>query len=261
MTVESRKLLASEALENKVEQFNGLRVKKLINKINNNSTFQRAFTLAEVLITLGIIGVVATLTIPTLIQNHRKHVVETRLKKAYSEISQALQLAINDHGMPETWDFYNGFADFKQANEYFAKNYLFPYLKTVKICSYEETTDCFPFKYGNQAYNAILSNGTAIQTWVDYASNCGGWVLVDINGKDKGENRYGNGKDNFEIKFVYCNKNILDTKSNPIKSGVYLNGLQFATPFTRDELKERKMCGALIQIDGWKISDDNPCWK
>ena len=37
-----------------------------------------AFTLAEVLITLGIIGVVAALTLPTLIENHNKRVVETR---------------------------------------------------------------------------------------------------------------------------------------------------------------------------------------
>lgn len=44
-----------------------------------------AFTLAETLITLGIIGVVAGLTIPTLISNYRKHVVETRLEKFYSE--------------------------------------------------------------------------------------------------------------------------------------------------------------------------------
>ena len=39
-----------------------------------------AFTLAEVLITLGIIGVVAALTLPTLIQNHQKQVYVTQLK-------------------------------------------------------------------------------------------------------------------------------------------------------------------------------------
>ncbi len=49
-----------------------------------------AFTLAEVLITLGIIGVVAAMTIPTLISNHNKRVVETRLKKFYSSMNQAI---------------------------------------------------------------------------------------------------------------------------------------------------------------------------
>ena len=48
-----------------------------------------AFTLAEVLITLGIIGVVAAMTMPVLIQNHQEKVTVTRLKKAYSILSQA----------------------------------------------------------------------------------------------------------------------------------------------------------------------------
>ena len=43
---------------------------------------KRAFTLAEVLITLAIIGVVAAMTMPTLIKNHQKQVYATRLKKA-----------------------------------------------------------------------------------------------------------------------------------------------------------------------------------
>lgn len=47
-----------------------------------------AFTLAEVLITLGIIGVVAALTIPVLTQNYKKRVVETRLQKFYSTINK-----------------------------------------------------------------------------------------------------------------------------------------------------------------------------
>ena len=53
-----------------------------------------AFTLAEVLITLGIIGVVAALTIPTLISNHRKKVYVTQLKKSVNTISNGLRLAL-----------------------------------------------------------------------------------------------------------------------------------------------------------------------
>lgn len=56
------------------------------------------FTLAEVLITLGIIGVVAALTIPTLMANHRKNVVETRLAKFYSTMNQAIHMAEADYG-------------------------------------------------------------------------------------------------------------------------------------------------------------------
>ena len=50
-----------------------------------------AFTLAEVLITLGIIGVVATLTLPTLITNYKNKEYATRAKRTYSLINQAVQ--------------------------------------------------------------------------------------------------------------------------------------------------------------------------
>ncbi len=53
-------------------------------------SFNNGFTLAEVLVTLGIIGVVAALTMPTLIDNHRKAVTEARLEKFYSLMSQAV---------------------------------------------------------------------------------------------------------------------------------------------------------------------------
>ena len=56
----------------------------------------QGFTLAEVLITLGIIGVVAAMTLPALIQKNNNKVVETRLEKFYSGINQAIMLAEND---------------------------------------------------------------------------------------------------------------------------------------------------------------------
>lgn len=51
------------------------------------------FTLAEVLVTLGIIGVVAALTMPTLVSNHKKAVLKSQFKKAFSTISQAYDAA------------------------------------------------------------------------------------------------------------------------------------------------------------------------
>lgn len=50
------------------------------------------FTMAEVLITLGIIGVVAAMTLPALINNQRNKALETALKKNYSAILQALDM-------------------------------------------------------------------------------------------------------------------------------------------------------------------------
>ncbi len=52
----------------------------------------KGFTMAEVLITLGIIGVVAAMTLPTLINNNRNKALETGLKRSYSVLSQALDM-------------------------------------------------------------------------------------------------------------------------------------------------------------------------
>lgn len=58
----------------------------------DNSYKQKAFTLAEVLITLGIIGVVAALTLPSLIANYQKKILKNRFMKTYSELAQATEL-------------------------------------------------------------------------------------------------------------------------------------------------------------------------
>ena len=61
-----------------------------------------AFTLAEVLITLGIIGIVVALTMPILVEHHQKQVIETKLKSFYSIMNEAIQMsAIEEGGLDE----------------------------------------------------------------------------------------------------------------------------------------------------------------
>ncbi len=55
-----------------------------------------AFTLAEVLVTLGIIGVVSAMTVPTLMQNHQRKVYVTQLHKTYNEMQQAFLMEMNE---------------------------------------------------------------------------------------------------------------------------------------------------------------------
>ena len=59
---------------------------------------QKAFTLAEVLITLGIIGVIAAMTLPSLITNYKGHILYTQLQKSYSVMQNALQMMNNEEG-------------------------------------------------------------------------------------------------------------------------------------------------------------------
>src|SRR5574344_1364690 len=58
-----------------------------------------AFTLAEVLITLGIIGVVAALTLPSLIENHQKKAWVTDLQKNYSVLNHGFEKILTDDGV------------------------------------------------------------------------------------------------------------------------------------------------------------------
>ena len=106
----------------------------------------KGFTLAEVLITLGIIGVVAALTIPTLMANYQKVQEVAGLKKAYAEITEALRLMANDHGCADDLKCtgaFNGGDNVTMGTE-FKK-----YLKVAKDCantSYNPTDDstkCF----------------------------------------------------------------------------------------------------------------------
>ena len=58
----------------------------------------RGFTLAEVLITLGIIGIVAAMTIPGLVTNYKVKVLESKFKKADAVLQQALLATANEIG-------------------------------------------------------------------------------------------------------------------------------------------------------------------
>ncbi len=66
---------------------------------------KKGFTLAEVLITLGVIGIVAALTMPMLIPRLEKVKTEAKLKKFYSVIAQATDKAMLEHGDWSTWDY------------------------------------------------------------------------------------------------------------------------------------------------------------
>ena len=103
-----------------------------------------AFTLAEVLITLGIIGVVAAMTMPSLIQNYQEKATVTKLKKCYSLVSQAYASILNDEGGSDTLQA----GDDLEMMEKFGK-----YLKYQKTCG--RNKGCFP----NVTYKSVTGNG------------------------------------------------------------------------------------------------------
>lgn len=88
-----------------------------------------AFTLAEVLVTLGIIGVVAAMTIPNLISTYRKKQIEIQAKVTYSTIQQALRFAdYDDVGYSDVADGSN-----QEMINWF-NNFLGQHLKVEQLC-------------------------------------------------------------------------------------------------------------------------------
>ena len=73
------------------------------NKKNHNKSRKNGFTLAEVLITLGVIGVVAALTLPSVISNYKEREYIAKLKKSYSILNQAFTAAIVDNETVDNW--------------------------------------------------------------------------------------------------------------------------------------------------------------
>ncbi len=178
---------------------------------------KRAFTLAEVLITLGIIGVVAALTIPTLIANYQEKQTVSRLTKAYATISNAYQMAKVENGELSAWGFTgnstNGTTDedgnyeiadatVNNSNLFWAK--MVPYLKVVKHT--DTTKDNYQFdtytldgrRSGMLTMSTVeLADGTAFlggyvsdYRCSDTALYCGDFA-VDINGINTKPNTFG----------------------------------------------------------------------
>lgn len=104
----------------------------------------RGFTLAEVLITLGVIGVVAAMTIPGMITNYQKKQTAIEVKKAYTELNQILKMAIADHGDPSGWDYYS-----ENELPQWVQTYFEPYVKVTgaKACASNEECLGLPLPY------------------------------------------------------------------------------------------------------------------
>ena len=75
-----------------------------------------AFTLAEVLITLGIIGVVSALTLPSVIQKYNETVWINKFKQTYSELSQLFISVIDENGGVFPEDICDGITNRKECS-------------------------------------------------------------------------------------------------------------------------------------------------
>ena len=120
-----------------------------------------AFTLAEVLITLGIIGVVAAMTIPTLTQKYKIQEYVSKLNKFYTVISNAYIRAKQDNGDIFGWNLAKYESSTSDEEDFLY--YILPYMNVEKFCG-KKSLGCFPdttYKsIGSISFDYNINNAT-----------------------------------------------------------------------------------------------------
>ncbi len=157
--------------------------------VYNKSMKNFGFTLAEVLITLGIIGVVAAMTMPVLNQQLEDQRNMSSLRKAYSILQQATNLVISEYEGPEYWGMVDNSVE-SVTNVY---NYYKPYFNMMRECPNKPGCWAYPTKYlnGSVYWNAHSTS------WYQYAFTLadGINVLIDIYPRDTIRSSFGNNVD------------------------------------------------------------------
>lgn len=163
-----------------------------------------AFTLAEVLITLGIIGVVAAMTMPSLIQSYKEKATVTAVKQSYSIFAQALKMVTIDN--PDLSALTDSSLSAKE-NSQIMFNEISKHIKKVKSCDVDKNCmgNTYYLNLNNEkvsnwdTYNnlvtGVLANGTSFWILSLPASISGeetyaGQIGIDING-NKRPNKFG----------------------------------------------------------------------
>ena len=235
---------------------------------NHFESIKKGFTLAEVLITLGVIGVVAALTLPSLIQSYEKKVTATRLKKFYSTMLNVIKLSENDNGEMSTWEFPQQSYD-PLINVFFQKYYL-PYMSGYDECY---SANCFTYlNYSLTTLSGANASGMTVVRYIVKTSdgmyiyflpNVPGyiWMFVDTNGPKK-PNKIGRDVFVFDI---YAHPDPLTSANFRLKFWNYYKS-QDSELYSTDNYGCNKKaaryagfnCGEAIFRNNWEIPDNYP---
>ncbi len=223
-------------------------------KIKTRNDKFKGFTLAEILITLGIIGVVAAITIPSLVAKYQKKITVIQLKNTFSTLQQAVKMSSEDNGDCEDWDY-------TLSKSEFIERYFLPYLKASKVDMTITFTDLKggSHTFGNSYPKFMLLDGSVI-IYVQHNFQVSNHLVVDLNGLAK-PNKVG--RDVFVLSFwgntlsTYTQYSDLKMKHNDL---IYRGGTsgQCSKYAAGGILGPGSYCSRLIQTDGWNISNDYP---
>lgn len=222
-----------------------------------------AFTLAEVLITLGIIGIVAELTIPTVVSSFKKQETAVEVKKFYTTLAQTFEMSFAK----------NGPLQIETSSQVFFNESIKPYLKIINECNHVSgcwADDVKTLNNGSlqqdQGNIGVGSSGISFQTIdgfnvaMDYYNGGTPYYIntenlsstqiqalfVDING-DKKPNIVG--RDIFA--FVLMSEN---GRWVPAGYGYSQDKINASCSKTGNGV----FCSSKLVSDGWQIKDDYP---
>ena len=222
---------------------------------NRLSSYNKGFTLAEVLITLGIIGVVSAMTVPSLMQNYQRQSYIAQLHKFYNELSQALvqyQTSANAVNLKEA-----GLNSNDNVAVFFKT-----YFKVIKEC--DTMDDCFApaylslnsgkkleGTYDKNMKSYVLASGAAIRPYYTGQSNKIINLGLDTNGP-KGPNIVGR---DFFFLYVYNNGLIDDTIGSDNSLNAPLSTEHREKMFTSMCLNDSDSgCFGKILNDNWQMN-------
>ena len=204
------------------------------------------FTLAEVLITLGVIGVVAAMTMPTVIQKQQKKQTAVRLQKFYNVMSNAFTRYYADEGiMPENFQFDDNIIRNPQNYNDWFKNNIGKFIVYTKVVNTGNGIQV-AFADGSGFYSYIPSNKTGYFMYCTQYKYCG---MEMYDGKNSFLFQMQNGK--FQTFHNGGERSRDELKLLCQKPSMFSPGGTNNT---------RHFCTALIEMDGWEIKDDYPAW-
>ena len=235
------------------------------------------FTLAEVLITLGIIGVVAAMTLPALIQKQQDKITVTKLKKIYSVLQNATIRSILDNGELSDWYSEDAYGKGQTETVRLYEELIKPYYSIAKECisgtnnssGYKNcgyTNSCFstyndknscPIEISTLKVLLVLADGSVLAfrpVKTDLTADGSGkfayyWaVYFDVNGP-KSPNQFG--KDIFIF-------NLSPYHNKVVPAGLYksISSLTLNDKSTIDSVCTTSglYCSAKVFLDGWRIN-------
>ena len=204
-----------------------------------------------------------------VIKNYEKKVTVTRLKEAYTILSEAVLMSIKDNEAIEYWDF-------DISTQDFMNKYIKPYINDVG-----KTNKNKELGYSNKSDTVVLANGQVIQGVIYKNPKVLPYfnIIIDING-DKKPNQKGRDIFSFFIfskKASSANTGLGDCARNIPRGGLYPDGYGYnreillnsswrgcntrkknegKSPSGGNDTSSGSFCTALIMIDNWEIAKD-----